>query len=300
MTPEPEHRQQPRSRPFGDQRHLTINRHGPNGSGAIVATLLEFSEGGIRVQIPSQLEPGWHVEVVGVVEGPAGPRPLRRRGMVRECSASGDGMYVARLSFESGSNGSGRNLTAEKDELPDHYEIMELSRNASPETIQRVFRILAKRYHPDNGETGNPALFREIMEAHRVLSHPEERAAYDAQLGVQKQNRFKVFETWQDSRGVEGEKRKRQAILALLYSKRLTDPEHPSLGVRELEEMLECPREHLQFSLWFLKESQWVSRSDNHRYEITCQGALIVEAEQCQPSRTPLAQLPASKRDGGS
>jgi DnaJ-like protein len=297
MTPEPERRRQPRSRPFGGQRHLTINCQGMNGSGAIAATLLEFGDSGIRVEVSSLLEPGWHVEVVGDLESPTGTHPLRRRSLVRECSAIGDGKYDARLSFESASNGSASHLPAMDTEVPDYYETMELSRNAGPETIQRVFRILAKRYHPDNRETGNPGLFREIMEAYRVLSNPEQRAAYDAQRGLQTKNRFRLFESSQDSRGVEAEKRKRQGILALLYNKRLTDPEHPSLGVREFEEMLECPREHLQFSLWFLKESQWVTRSDNQRYEITCQGALIVEGEQSRPSQAPMAQLLTSKRD---
>ena len=37
----------------------------------------------------------------------------------------------------------------------DYYEILQVSDSAEPETINRVYRIFAQRYHPDNQETGN-------------------------------------------------------------------------------------------------------------------------------------------------
>ena len=62
----------------------------------------------------------------------------------------------------------------------DYYEVLQVSDSAEPETINRVYRIFAQRYHPDNQETGNEARFREITEAYHVLSNPETRAQYDA------------------------------------------------------------------------------------------------------------------------
>jgi curved DNA-binding protein CbpA len=41
--------------------------------------------------------------------------------------------------------------------LPDYYEILQVSPLADSETIERVFRHLAKRYHPDNQESGDAA-----------------------------------------------------------------------------------------------------------------------------------------------
>jgi curved DNA-binding protein CbpA len=41
----------------------------------------------------------------------------------------------------------------------DFYELMQISPNAEPETVQRVYRMLAARYHPDNTQTGDPELF---------------------------------------------------------------------------------------------------------------------------------------------
>jgi hypothetical protein len=114
-------------------------------------------------------------------------------------------------------------------------------------------------------------------------------------LTVRNQNRFKIFETWQTSRGVEAEKRKRKGILAMLYGRRLTDPQHPSLGLRDLEAMLGCPKEHLEFPLWFLKESKWIRGTENGHFEITHQGVLVAEAEESSPLRPPVAQLSAPK-----
>ena len=59
----------------------------------------------------------------------------------------------------------------------DYYEVLQVSDTAEPETINRVYRIFAQRYHPDNKETGNEARFREITEAYQILSNPEKRAA---------------------------------------------------------------------------------------------------------------------------
>ena len=53
-------------------------------------------------------------------------------------------------------------------ETPDYYEILQISTNAEPETVHRVYRLLAQRYHPDNAETGNDATFRKLTEAYHV------------------------------------------------------------------------------------------------------------------------------------
>ena len=62
----------------------------------------------------------------------------------------------------------------------DHYETLQISPSAEPDTIHRVYRLLAQRFHPDNGETGNATRFRLVCEAYEVLSDPERRAQYDA------------------------------------------------------------------------------------------------------------------------
>lgn len=67
----------------------------------------------------------------------------------------------------------------------DYYKILGIERDAKPEDIKRVYRRLARKYHPDvSKETDAEAKFKEVQEAYEVLKDPEKRAAYD-QLGSQ-------------------------------------------------------------------------------------------------------------------
>jgi len=62
-----------------------------------------------------------------------------------------------------------------------YYEILEISKNATPEEIKKAFRRLAQKWHPDRnpGNSAAEAKFKKINEAFQVLSNPVERAAYD-------------------------------------------------------------------------------------------------------------------------
>ncbi|MEV4510147.1 DnaJ C-terminal domain-containing protein [Dactylosporangium sp. NPDC049525] len=65
-------------------------------------------------------------------------------------------------------------------ETRDPYQVLGVARDAKPEEIQRAYRTLARRQHPDiNKEPGAEERFKEINEAYHVLSDPERRARYD-------------------------------------------------------------------------------------------------------------------------
>ena len=61
--------------------------------------------------------------------------------------------------------------------MKDYYEILGVSRDASPEEIKKAFYKLAHKYHPDKG--GDAEKFKEINEAYHVLSNKEKREQYN-------------------------------------------------------------------------------------------------------------------------
>lgn len=63
----------------------------------------------------------------------------------------------------------------------DYYEVLGVERGASEEEIKKAYRRLARKYHPDVNKDDPQAeeKFKEINEAHEVLSDPQKRAAYD-------------------------------------------------------------------------------------------------------------------------
>ncbi len=61
-----------------------------------------------------------------------------------------------------------------------YYEILQVDPGADQEIIERVYRLLVKRYHPDNGHSGEASKFRTLIEAYSILSNPEKRAANDS------------------------------------------------------------------------------------------------------------------------
>ena len=64
-------------------------------------------------------------------------------------------------------------------EKRDFYEVLGVSKSASKDEIKSAYRKLAKKYHPDNKETGSEEKFKELQEAYDILYDDQKRAAYD-------------------------------------------------------------------------------------------------------------------------
>lgn len=185
------------------------------------------------------------------------------------------------------------------EEFVDYYELLQVSPNAEAETIQRVFRLLAQRYHPDNRDTGNGQLFQQLLKAYQVLSDPVQRAAYDARHRAQVKLSWEIFDKNAPPQGPEAEKRKREGILGVLYRKRQFNVHQPGMNVREIEDLIGVPKEHLEFSLWYLKETGDIRAGDNGRYNITAKGVDTYEslaAANPQAGRMKLHMLPAGSK----
>ena len=89
----------------------------------------------------------------------------------------------------------------------DLYEDLQLSPNASQETIERVYRLLAKRYHPDNQATGDIEQFSKLQQAYEVLSDATRRAQYDVRYDEERGEQWKIFDQGSAGEGREHDRR---------------------------------------------------------------------------------------------
>jgi DnaJ domain len=245
--------------------------------------VLDASKDGLGVELLAEIPKN----SVVIVHGEAGNsfNLGKARARVLRCVSLPGGRFKAGLAYEK--SGASEVNSASAAPLADYYEVMQVSPKADPETIHRVYRILAHRFHPDNADTGNSDIFRRILEAYEVLSEPQRRAAYDVNYHVVRQLRFRVFEQGESTLGKAAEKATRRGILDLLYTARINQPAQPAVSLQELEELLGCPREHLEFSLWYLKENGLVTRSDAGRFAITVKGVDQAEMDEQPPKNQP-------------
>jgi hypothetical protein len=159
----------------------------------------------------------------------------------------------------------------------DYYELLQISPNADPDTIRRVFRHLAKKCHPDLQQGGDPERFRQLVKAHDILTNAESRAAYDVHYQEYWDRKWQLIRqagsgtSWADS----GDARER--LLSLLYVQRRTNMRNPGLGDIELSRLLRMPIEFMEFELWYLREKGWVERLDTGLMAISAAGVDEVE-----------------------
>jgi curved DNA-binding protein CbpA len=154
----------------------------------------------------------------------------------------------------------------------DYYEILEISPNASLPTIERVFRELARRYHPDNKATGDRARFDVVMEAHDTLRATEKRTQYDREYKIHvksHEDSADDVESWTD---IGRDADIQDYLLSVLYVRRRTNIRYPGIGNGELARMSRCPEEHLEFHLWYLKEKGWINKGVDGLFAITVDG----------------------------
>jgi curved DNA-binding protein len=163
----------------------------------------------------------------------------------------------------------------------DFYELLQISPNAEPETVHRVYRLLAQRWHPDNQRTGNVGNFRAIQEAYEVLSNPEKRAQYDVGYLERRQARWPaVLKEEHPDNDFDMEEIVRLLILGVLYRTRRAEPQKPGIFVLDLEELTGTPREHLEFTIWYLLQKNFVQRTDNSFMAITAEGVDYFEMNE--------------------
>ena len=162
--------------------------------------------------------------------------------------------------------------------MPDfinHYESLEVSPSASFETVERVFRYLAKRYHPDSSEHGDIKKFTQIAEAYEVLSDPAKRASFDVEMDKQRTSEVEIVE---GTGTIGDDTADRHRLLSLFYAQRRQSIKNPGLGMNTVEQMMGIPVEVLDFHVWFFREKGWIQREEGGAISITADGVEKLEA----------------------
>jgi curved DNA-binding protein CbpA len=178
-----------------------------------------------------------------------------------------------------------------QEQIRDYYEDLQVSATAEPETIHRVYRLLAQQFHPDNAETGNEARFRLIAEAYQVLGDPVRRAQYDVAHQAHRQDRWRIVDAGSAAdNDFSAELLLRLTVLEILYTRRRLEPDKPGIFISDLEKMIGRPREHLEFTSWFLIQKKLIQKSDNALLAITVDGVQYLEENHTSNS---FKRLPA-------
>jgi curved DNA-binding protein len=162
----------------------------------------------------------------------------------------------------------------------DYYEFLQISPNADPDTIHRVYRFLAARFHPDNPTTGDPEKFFQLKNAYDILSDPAQRLEYDASYQREMPETTPLSTTVDFMDRMEGELNRRLAVLAVLYYRRRNNPYAPEVGLAEIEKQMGFPRDYLDFTTWYLLKKGYITRADNSDFTLTAEGVDFVETQR--------------------
>ncbi len=165
-------------------------------------------------------------------------------------------------------------------DVPNYYEFLQISPNAEPDTIHRVYKFLAARLHPDNPETGDADKFFMLKQAYDVLSNPELRAKYDLTLDKVVADSDPLSDSIDFMDQLDGELNRRLGVLSLLYLQRRKSPVHPEVSLAEIEIRMGFPRDYLEFTMWYLQKKSYITGADNAKFTLSAEGVDFVESQR--------------------
>jgi hypothetical protein len=188
----------------------------------------------------------------------------------------------------------------------DHYAILEIDPKSDSETIQRAYSKLVQKYHPNNTATGSAEMFEAINAAYETLTDPELRGIFDKLKGIGQDDGGPKFSGAEFFDALGRESVRRVAILCVLYDRRLTKPNAPSLSMRHLELIVDASPTELSSALWYLKQRGLAASDDKSSLQITVDGMDFLENKRPLPEdimafiKTTALAAPISHATGGS
>jgi curved DNA-binding protein CbpA len=176
----------------------------------------------------------------------------------------------------------------------DHYAVLGVEPKADSETIQKAYSKLAQKYHPNNAETGDAELFEAVNSAYETLADPELRSVFDRVKGVGSEEGGPSFSGVGFFDALGREAVRRAAILCVLYDRRLTKPNAPSLSMRHLEIIVDATATELSSALWYLKQRVLAASDDKSSLQITVDGMDFLETKRPSPEDVMVFIKPAA------
>lgn len=238
---------------------------------------VDASRSGIGLRCSAEVTPGRTVYIQAQDGHPTG------YSVVRHCT-KGPAGYLLGLELDEAARGT---VPTPRDGATDYYEFLQISPKAEAETIHRIYRYLAARFHPDNPQTGDPEKFLILNQAFEVLSDVDRRAEYDASRD-REAGPSPEFAAVDFMDGMDGEVNRRLAVLSVLYRRCRANVDGPKVSLAELEMQMGFPREYLDFTTWYLRSKKYITREDNSDFALTADGVDFVEANY--------AKLPVLRR----
>jgi len=172
----------------------------------------------------------------------------------------------------------------------DYYKIMGVKPDVTADDLGRRFHRLAKRYHPDNPQTGNRERFDLLVEAHNLLKDPAKRSQYDVLyhqiVGTPQSYAGDGNGSGGDTVGQDVDTQTK--LLSVFYNRRRHSIRDPGVPEMELERIFNCKIEALEFHLWYLKAKRWIERLENGMFSITVEGIDHVNSEHHRKTTTML------------
>lgn len=141
------------------------------------------------------------------------------------------------------------------------YEILEVSENASKEVIEKAYKVLAKRYHPDLQLPENKQMaeqkMKQINEAYDILSDDSKRKAYDEKLKSQREteNREKIEQNQYRQQGMSPEELKYREMQRKKYEEQLRHQQEQMQ--RQMEQQYENAYYNYLRSLGYRIKERW-------------------------------------------
>ena len=165
----------------------------------------------------------------------------------------------------------------------DHYKVLDVEPKSTLDTIHQAYGKLAEKYHPRNPATGDQSKFDAINQAYEVLCDPALRSEFDKLKGLGDDKAEFKFSGLEFFAALGHETALRTALLCILYDRRRQKPFTPGVSMRQVENMLACTSEGLNFALWYLKQRNMVASDDKSNLQITVDGMDHLETNRPQP-----------------